>query len=155
MVFRNESPHRRGRAVGAGPSRQWHGGERGGHRANPCLLLHGQEKKVHADAGYLGVEKREEIAVGHANVEWYVAAKRGKVKAMADGLVKELTLRLEKAKAQARARGASLSCPQEPLPAPQGTLSRSGQEHRPVLHSLFALVNLFIARRSLLGTAGA
>jgi transposase, IS5 family len=28
-------------------------------------LLHGQETQVHPDAGYTGVEKREETAVGH------------------------------------------------------------------------------------------
>ena len=62
-------------------------------------LLHGQEKEVYADAGYTGVEKRPEIVSEHAGVECYVAAKRGKVKARADGLVKELALKLEKAKA--------------------------------------------------------
>ena len=67
-------------------------------------LLHGKEKEVYADAGYTGVEKRTEIMEGHAGVEWHVAAKRGKVKALAEGLVKDLTLRLEKAKAQVRAR---------------------------------------------------
>ena len=67
-------------------------------------LLHGQEKEVYADAGYLGVERRAEIATECAKVEWHVAAKRGKIKALSEGLVKELTLKFEKAKAQVRAR---------------------------------------------------
>ena len=31
-------------------------------------LSHGEEKVVHADAGYLGVEKRPEIMDGHSGV---------------------------------------------------------------------------------------
>jgi IS5 family transposase len=42
-------------------------------------LLHGKEKVVHADAGYIGVE-------------WRVAARRGKIKAMPESWVKDLTL---------------------------------------------------------------
>ena len=61
--------------------------------AQTHALLHGEEKEVYGDAGYLGVEKRKEIATCNPGAEWYVAAKRGKVKAMAEGLVKELTLR--------------------------------------------------------------
>jgi len=37
-------------------------------------------------------------------VQWQVAAKRGKVKAMAEGRMRELTQAREKAKAQVRAR---------------------------------------------------
>ncbi len=72
--------------------------------AQTQALLHGAEKKVHADAGYLGVEKREEIAAGHPGVEWQVAAKRGKIKAMAEGVAKEMAQQVERLKAQVRAR---------------------------------------------------
>ncbi len=51
-------------------------------------LLHGEEKKVFADAGYQGVEKREEIIAAAPGVEWRVAAKRGKIRTMAEGLLK-------------------------------------------------------------------
>jgi len=67
-------------------------------------LLHGEEKEVFADAGYQGVEKREEIVAVASDVEWHIAAKRGKVRAMAEGLLKDLTVGLERAKAQVRAR---------------------------------------------------
>ena len=67
-------------------------------------LLHGQEKAVHADAGYIGVEKRPEIIARHNEVDWRIAAKRGKVKAMAESWVKDLSLGYEKLKAQVRAR---------------------------------------------------
>ena len=66
-------------------------------------LLHGQEKQVHADADYTGVEKRAEIvALGRA-IDWQIAGKRGQIKAMAEGPDKETRKALEKAKASVRA----------------------------------------------------
>ncbi len=72
--------------------------------AQTHALLHGAEKQVHADAGYLGVEKRGEIAAGHGGLEWQAAAKRGKIKAMAEGVAKEMAQQVERLKAQVRAR---------------------------------------------------
>jgi transposase, IS5 family len=72
--------------------------------AQTHALLHGEEKTGHADAGYLGVEKRAEMAARSSGVEWHVAAKGGKIKAMAQGAIEELTQQLEKLKAQVRAR---------------------------------------------------
>ena len=46
-----------------------------------------REKTGYADAGYLGVEKREEIVTRSLGVEWHVAAKRGQIKAMAEGAI--------------------------------------------------------------------
>jgi len=66
-------------------------------------LLHGAEKIVHADAGYTGVEKRAEIIAAHNNVEWRVAVRRSKIKAMPESWVKDLSVRFEKLKAQTRA----------------------------------------------------
>jgi len=43
-------------------------------------LLHGQEKQVHADAGYTGVEKREEIVALDRKIDWQIAGKRGQIK---------------------------------------------------------------------------
>jgi IS5 family transposase len=101
--------------------------------AQTHALLHGEEKEVHADAGYLGVEKRAEIATRSPGATWYVAAKRGKVKALAEGLVKELTVQFERRKAQVRAR---VEHPFHILKnlffASQDALPRTGQEHRPV-----------------------
>jgi len=47
-------------------------------------FLHGHEEGVFGNAGYLGVDKRDEMT-GHT-VEWQIAAKRGKIKAMREGL---------------------------------------------------------------------
>ena len=123
--------------------------------AQAHTLLHGQEKEVYADAGYLGVEKREEILTSSAGVEWHVAAKRGKIKAMAEGLVKELILRLEKAMAQVRARVEHPFHIIKNLFKHRKVRYRGLAKNTAQLHSLFALSNLFIARAALLGTVPA
>ncbi|MEQ1949741.1 MAG: IS5 family transposase [Bryobacteraceae bacterium] len=66
-------------------------------------LLHGQEKQVHADAGYTGVEKRAEIVALNRPIDWQVARKRGQLKAMVEGAEKEALKAVEKAKASVRA----------------------------------------------------
>jgi IS5 family transposase len=66
-------------------------------------LLHGEEKVGFADAGYLGVEKRPEITARAQPMEWHIAAKRGRVKAMREGPLKDAVQALEKVKAQVRA----------------------------------------------------
>jgi IS5 family transposase len=121
--------------------------------AQTRALLHGQEKQAHADAGYLGVEKREEIAAACPGVEWHVAAKRGKVKAMAEGLLKELIVQLERVKAQVRARVEHPFHILKNLFRHRKTRYRGLAKNTAQLHSLFALANLFIARRPLLNTA--
>jgi IS5 family transposase len=60
-------------------------------------LLHGQEDTCWGDAGYLGVDKREELA--DKNIEWYIAARPGKRKKMSN-----VELVLEKTKASVRAK---------------------------------------------------
>lgn len=78
--------------------------------AHAHQLLHGQESRVHADAGYQGVDKRQEIKDAQQagrigkDVQWDVAAKRGAIKAMPEGMIKELTQALERIKAQIRSR---------------------------------------------------
>ena len=123
--------------------------------AQAHALLHGQEKEVFADAGYLGIEKREEMATISEDIEWYVAAKRGKIKAMAEGLVKEISLLYEKAKAQVRARV------EHPFHIIKNLFKHRKVRYRGLLkntaqlHTLFALANLVIAKRSLLSAIGA
>lgn len=123
--------------------------------AQTHVLLHGQEKEVYADAGYLGVEKREEIAPISEDIEWYVAAKRGKIKSMAEGLVKEVSLLFEKAKAQVRARV------EHPFHIIKNLFKHRKVRYRGLLkntaqlHTLFALANLVVAKHSLLRTIGA
>jgi IS5 family transposase len=66
-------------------------------------LLHGAEKQVHADAGYIGVEKRAEIVAMERMIDWQIAGKRGVIKALAEGTEKEALKAVEKAKASVRA----------------------------------------------------
>jgi IS5 family transposase len=119
--------------------------------AQAHALLHGQEKQAHADAGYLGVERREEIAARHSSIQWYVAAKRSKVRALAEGRLKELTLQFERAKAQVRARVEHPFHVVKNLFRHRKVRYRGLAKNTAQLQSLFALANLFLARRSLLG----
>ena len=66
-------------------------------------LLHGEEKQVHGDAGYTGVEKRAEIVALERKIDWQIAGKRGLIKALAEGAEKEACKAVEKAKASVRA----------------------------------------------------
>jgi IS5 family transposase len=66
-------------------------------------LLHGQERQVHADAGYTGVEKRAEITTLERKIDWQIARKRGQIKTMKEGAEKETLKAVEKAKASVRA----------------------------------------------------
>lgn len=113
-------------------------------------LLHGEEQSVHADAGYLGVEKRPEILAQPREVEWRIAAKRGKLREMPSSWLKDLTLGYEKLKARARA-----------LVEHPFHIIKNIFKHRKVryqglkkntaqLHTLFALANLVIAKKRLL-----
>ena len=113
-------------------------------------LLHGEEKQVHADAGCLGVEKREEVIARTKDVEWHVAAKRGKVKAMAEGMLKDLTQACERAKAQVRARVEHPFHIIKNLFRHRKVRYRGLLKNTAQLQTLFALANLVIAKASLL-----
>ena len=71
--------------------------------AKTAELLHGKEEIVYADAGYTGVEKREEIQALQHNIDWLIAKRRGIFKKMAEGLEKEALWAQEYAKAAVRA----------------------------------------------------
>lgn len=115
-------------------------------------LLHGQEKAVHGDAGYIGAEKR--VAATKKKREWHIAEKRGRVKAMEEGPLKEATQELETLKARFRAR---VEHPFRVVKCQfgfqkvrfKGLLKNTAQ-----VITLFALSNLWMARRRLLATAG-
>lgn len=68
-------------------------------------LLHGHETQVHADAGYVGVEKREEVQESDPDgrIDWQVARKRSAIQKMAEGEEKDRLKKEEKAKASVRA----------------------------------------------------
>ena len=117
--------------------------------AQAHALLHGEEKVGFGDAGYQGVERRPEIAARFAHVRWFVAAKRGKVKAMAEGKLKEATQAFEKAKAQLRAYVEHPFHVVKTLFKHRKVRYRGIVKNTAQLHTLFALANLVLARRTL------
>ena len=62
-------------------------------------LLHGREERVHGDAGYAGIHKREEHK--DREVEWHIAVRPGKRKTMAEGSDE---LKAEQVKSSVRAK---------------------------------------------------
>ncbi len=116
-------------------------------------LLHGEESHVHADAGYIGVEKRPEIIAMDRELDWRVAGKRGKVKEMPESWIKDLTVGYEKLKARVRA------LVEHPFHIVKNLFKHRKVRYRGIkkntqqLQVLFALANLVIARKSLLGAA--
>ncbi|MGP9552258.1 transposase, partial [Halomonas sp. AOP42-D1-22] len=61
-------------------------------------LFHGDEQRVFGDAGYLGIQKRDEHK-NRKNVSWFIAKRPGSRKKMDDR-----QLKAEKLKASARAK---------------------------------------------------
>ncbi len=114
-------------------------------------LLHGEETQVHADAGYVGVEKREEIRTKdpEGRIDWQIARKRGPIKAMAEGAEKEALKALEKAKAAVRALVEHPFHVVKNLFRHRKTRYRGLAKNRHQLHVLFGLANLVLAARKL------
>ena len=89
---------------------------------------------------------------GTRTSEWHVAARRGKVKAMTEGLIKDLTERLEKLKSQVRARVEHPFHIIKNLFKHRKTRYRGLVKNTAQLHTLFALANLVISKRALLAS---
>jgi IS5 family transposase len=119
-------------------------------------VLHGEEQRVHVDAGYTGVHKRDEITQAQARGEiradlhWHVATKRGVIKAMPEGVLKELTVLVERKKAQIRA------LVEHPFHVIKNLFRYKKVSYRGLakngarLYAQFALANLVLAKRALL-----
>jgi IS5 family transposase len=113
-------------------------------------VLHGEEKTASVDAGYTGVEKRPEVVAQHGTVQWHVAAKRSKIKAMIEGPIKALSQQLEKLKAQVRARVEHPFHVIKNLFGFRKVRYRGLAKNTAQLHTLFALANLVLTKRRLL-----
>ncbi len=116
-------------------------------------LLHGAENVVCADTGYTGMEKRPEHE-GRA-VIWQIAARRSTYKHMSkrSALYKALR-KIEKAKAQVRAK---VEHPFRVIKRQFGYTKvrfRGLAKNTAQLVTLFALSNLWMARRQLLVNPG-
>ena len=117
--------------------------------------LHGEEKMVYVDAGYTGVEKRPEVVAAHPQTQWIVATKRGKVKALPEGRIKQLTKEIERLKAQVRAKVEHVFHVVKNLFGFRKVRYRGLAKNTAQLHTLFALANLVLAKRHLLAAVRA
>jgi transposase, IS5 family len=115
-------------------------------------LLHGEEQAAFGDAGYLGVEKRPESA--GATVEWHVAEKRSKVKALAGTALGDLVAQVEHAKASIRSKVEHPFHVVKNLFKHRKTRYKGLVKNTAQLLTLFGLANLVLARRWLLAADG-
>ncbi len=114
-----------------------------------AALVHGEETDVFADAGYQGVAKREEVQGIEAN--WHVAMRPGKRRALdKDSAMGAVLDRLEHVKASIRAK---VEHPFRVIKRQFGHVKvryRGLVKNTAQLQTLFALSNLWMARRALL-----
>ncbi|WP_333681552.1 IS5 family transposase [Dyella sp.] len=115
-------------------------------------LLHGKEEIAFADAGYTGVEKREEFK--DSQVDWKVAAKRGTVNALPEGKLKKATKTLEYIKAAVRSKV------EHPFRVVKRQFGYTKVRYRGLakntaqILTLFTLSNWWMVRRSMLRLTG-
>ena len=115
-------------------------------------LLHGHEELAFGDAGYTGVASRDEMQ--GKSVKWHVAVKRGKIKAMRDGALKDLLIAAERTKAQIRARVEHPFHVIKNLFCHRKVRYKGLAKNTAQLFSLFGLANLVLARKLLLVPQG-
>ncbi len=113
-------------------------------------LLHGKEKTVYADAGYQGAQKR----ASKRGRTWYIAAKRGRVKAMPEGELKEAVKHTEHMKAAVRSKVEHPFRVVKRQFGYQKVRFKGLAKNTAQVLILFALSNLWMARRTLLASAG-
>jgi len=109
-------------------------------------VLHGEETTVYLDAGYTGVEKREELR--DRDIDWQVASK---LKAIPkESQLGPLLRRLESVKASIRSKVEHPFHIVKNLFSHRKVRYRGLKKNTAQLHILFALANLVIAKRQLL-----
>ena len=111
-------------------------------------LLHGDETDVFGDAGYQGVEKREENL--EVPVVWHVAMRPGKRKALPKNPWGERMEWIEQAKASIRAKVEHPFHVVKNLFRHKKTRYRGLDKNTQQLFTLFGLANLVLARKWLL-----
>ena len=116
-------------------------------------LLHGQEEEVWLDAGYVGVEKREDmlsaLTANGQDLKWHIARRRKTIEKMAEGWQKNLVQAYEKLKAQVRARVEHPFHIVKNIFKYKKTRYKGLAKNDAQLNMLFALSNLYMARGKL------
>ena len=113
-------------------------------------VLHGKEKDAYGDSAYQGVEKRIEN-VG-SKVTWRIATRTGKRKALGSSRRERTIDRLERGKAQIRAKGEHAFRVVKRQFGYVKVRYRGLAKNTAQLRTLFALANLWMVRRALLNT---
>jgi IS5 family transposase len=112
-----------------------------------AALLHGREEAVFADAGYTGADKRPELE--DCDVSWNIAVKRSIIKALPKAL-RDWAEAVESALSQVRA------WVEHPFHIVKNLFRHKKLRYRGLakntaqLHTLFALANLVIVKKTLL-----
>ena len=110
-------------------------------------LLHGEEERGFGDAGYQGVEKRPEHK--ERPIQWHIALRPGKRRALGDSKLDQLTEQVEQSKASMRA---IVEHPFRVIKRQFGFTKvryRGLAKNDNALHTMFALCNLYMKRRVL------
>ncbi|MDQ0572591.1 IS5 family transposase [Variovorax paradoxus] len=110
-------------------------------------LLHGKEEQVWADSGYRGAQTR----VQRDNLQWHIAARPSDIAKLPEGRAKARLQKHEHRKASVRAK---VEHPFRVIKRQFGLMKvrfRGLQKNTAHLLTLFALSNLWMARRQLMG----
>jgi IS5 family transposase len=110
-------------------------------------LLHGDETTAFGDAGYQGVERRQENE--KSAVTWHVALRPGKRRTLPDTKTGRLREQLEKLKASVRAKVEHPFHVVKNIFGHKKARYRGLAKNKAQLHTLFGLANLMIAKRRL------
>ncbi len=112
-------------------------------------LLHGSEKDVFLDAGYVAADKRE--GLNDRDINWQIAMKRGKLKVVPeDTLIGQLLRKLESVNASIRSKV------EHPFHIVKNLFHHKKVRYKGLaknttqLHALFVLANLMIVKQKLL-----
>ena len=116
-------------------------------------LLHGDEVRAGADAGYIGVEKRPEIIALGREIDWRIAGKRSTLAKAPESWAKVIGGAWEKLKARARALVEHPFHIIKNLFHYRKVRYRGLAKNTSQLRALFALANLYKMRRHLLTAA--
>jgi IS5 family transposase len=113
-------------------------------------LLHGKEEHVYADSGYRGAASR----VDREDLQWHIAARPSDIAKMAEGRAKARVQKQEHRKASVRAK---VEHPFRVIKRQFGLLKvrfRGLEKNTAHVITLFALSNLWMARRRLIAMTG-
>lgn len=114
-------------------------------------MLHGQERRVHGDAGYLGAQSYVARA---KKIDWQIARRRGQVEKIRNARERVKALREETRKARIRAR---VEHPFRVVKCVFGytkTRFKGLAKNTVQLVTLFALANLHAVRKRLIAMTG-